>query len=164
MDKHKIKQILCCCLAVCHLFTITCHARPSWPSDTGIMAEAGVVMDADSGAVIFGQNSHVTYPPASITKLLTALQVLEHCELDEIVTYSATALNSVEADSGNKLSLTEGDRMTVEDSLYALLLISVNQSANALAEHVAGSIPAFVDMMNARIQEMGCLESHFDNP
>ena len=127
---------------------MTAFARPDWPSDTGIQAEAGALMDVDSGTMIFGQNSHVEYPPASITKLLTALIVLEHAELSDTVTYSETAMNSVEADSGNKYSLAIGDTMTVEDSLYALLLSSVNQSANALAEHVAGSIPAFVDMMN----------------
>lgn len=162
--KHKLLRWLCCCLAACQLFSLTAFARPDWPSDTGVAAEAGIVIDADSGAVLFAQNSHVPYPPASITKLLTALIVLENCDLDEVVVYSDTALQSVEADSGNKLSLQSGDQMTVQDSLYALLLISVNQSANALAEHVAGSIPAFVDMMNARIAELGCTESHFDNP
>lgn len=72
-------------------------ARPDWPSDTGIQAEAGALMDVDSGTMIFGQNSHVEYPPASITKLLTALIVLEHAELSDTVTYSETAMNSVEA-------------------------------------------------------------------
>lgn len=162
--KQRIKRFLCCCLAACQLFTITAFAKPDWPADTGIQAEAGIVIDADSGAVLFAQNSHVAYPPASITKLLTALVVLENCQLDETVTYSYEAMNSVEADSGNKLSLQEGDQMTVEDSLYAMLLISVNQSANALAEHTAGSISAFVDMMNEKIAELGCTESHFDNP
>lgn len=162
--KQKAIRWLCCCLALCQLFTFTSFARPDWPSDTGVAAEAGIVIDADSGAVLFAQNSHVPYPPASITKLLTALIVLENCELDEMVVYSDTALQSVEADSGNKLSLQSGDQLTVQDSLYALLLISVNQSANALAEHVAGSIPAFVDMMNDKIKELGCTESHFDNP
>lgn len=162
--KHKLLRWLCCCLAACQLFSLTAMAKPDWPADTGISAEAGIVIDADSGAVLFAQNSHVAYPPASITKLLTALLVLENCEPDEVVTYSDTALQSVEADSGNKLSLQSGDQLTVEDSLYALLLISVNQCANGLAEHVAGSIPAFVDMMNARIAELGCTESHFDNP
>lgn len=162
--KHTLLRWLCCCLAACQLFSLTAMAKPDWPADTGIAAEAGIVIDADSGAVLFAQNSHVPYPPASITKLLTALLVLENCDLDEIVTYSDTALQSVESDSGNKLSLQTGDQLTVEDSLYALLLISVNQCANALAEHVAGSIPAFVDMMNARIEELGCTESHFDNP
>ncbi len=161
--KQKIKQISCILLA-CQLFIITAWAKPSWPADTGIQAEAGIVMDADSGAVLFGQNIHETYPPASITKILTALIVLEHSGLDETVTFSETAMMSVESDSGNKLSLVAGDQMTVEDCLYSLLLISVNQAANALAEHVAGSIPAFVDMMNAKLEELGCEESHFDNP
>lgn len=162
--KPRIKRFLCCFLAACQLFIMTAYARPDWPADTGIQAEAGIVIDADSGAVLFAQNSHVAYPPASITKLLTALIVLENCQLDETVTYSYAAMHNVEADSGNKLSLQVDDTMTVEDSLYALLLISVNQSANALAEHVAGSIPAFVDMMNEKIAELGCTESHFDNP
>ena len=162
--KHKTKKLLCSVLAFCQLFAMTAFARPDWPSDTGIQAEAGALMDVDSGTMIFGQNSHVEYPPASITKLLTALIVLEHAELSDTVTYSETAMNSVEADSGNKYSLAIGDTMTVEDCLYALLLSSVNQSANALAEHVAGSIPAFVDMMNQKLAELGCNESHFENP
>ena len=132
--KHKTKKLLCSVLAFCQLFAMTAFARPDWPSDTGIQAEAGALMDVDSGTMIFGQNSHVEYPPASITKLLTALIVLEHAELSDTVTYSETAMNSVEADSGNKYSLAIGDTMTVEDCLYALLLSSVNQSANALAE------------------------------
>lgn len=162
--KQKIKRFLCCCLAACQLFTITAHAAPEWPSDTGIQAEAGIVIDADSGAVLFAQNSHVAYPPASITKLLTALLVLENCQLDETVTFSHDAMHNVEADSGNKLSLVEGDTMTVEDALYALLLVSVNQAANALAEHVAGTMPDFVNMMNEKLTQLGCKESHFDNP
>ncbi|MDO5408166.1 MAG: D-alanyl-D-alanine carboxypeptidase family protein [Eubacteriales bacterium] len=161
--KRKIKRLLTFLLA-CQLFLITAYANPDWPSDTGVQAESGIVMDADSGAVLFGQNIHNAYPPASITKILTALLVVENCELDETVTFSETAMMSVEADSGNKLSLVTGDQMTVEDALYSLLLISVNQAANALAEHVAGDIPSFVDMMNAKIAELGCQDSHFENP
>jgi len=162
--KGYIKKLAVSVLAFCQIFVMTAYARPDWPSDTGIQAEAGAAMDVDSGTLIFGQNSHVEYPPASITKILTALIVIENADLADTVTYSETAMNSVEADSGNKLSLVAGDTMTVEDSLYALLLASVNQSANALAEHVAGSIPAFVDMMNAKLAELGCTESHFENP
>ena len=78
--KHKTKKLLCSVLAFCQLFAITAFARPDWPSDTGIQAEAGALMDVDSGTMIFGQNSHVEYPPASITKLLTAMIVLEHAD------------------------------------------------------------------------------------
>ena len=161
---RKMKKLLAGVMIFCRLFAMTAYARPDWPADTGIQAEAGALMDVDSQTLIFGQNSHVEYPPASITKILTALIVLEHADLTDTVTFSETAMNSVEADSGNKLSLVAGETMTVEDALYALLLISVNQAANALAEHVAGSIPAFVDMMNEKLTELGCMESHFENP
>ena len=144
--------------------TITAYAKPDWPSDVGILADSGILMDMDSGTVIFGQQIHQTFPPASITKLLTALVVAEHASLDDVVTFSHDAVYNVEAGSGNKLSLEEGDKLTVEDCLYALLLISSNQSANALAEHVAGSREAFVEMMNQKIAELGCQESHFANP
>lgn len=163
--KHKIKKLLCGVLVMCQVFTMTAFARPEWPYDTGIQAEAGSLMDVDSGTMIFGQNSHVEYPPASITKLLTALVVLENVDdLSATVEFTESAMMNVEPDSGNKLSLVIGDTMTVEDALYALLLQSVNQSANALAEHVAGSMDAFVEMMNAKLVELGCQESHFENP
>ncbi len=147
-----------------NLGTMITYGKPDWPSDTGIMAEAGIVIDADSGAVLFGQQIHVPFPPASITKLLTALVVAEHCAMDEIVTFSHDAVYNVESGSGNKLALDEGDQISVEDCLHLLLLLSSNQSANALAEHVAGSREAFVEMMNQRIAEIGCAESHFANP
>lgn len=161
--KQKIK-VLVCCLLISRLFLMDGYAAPDWPADMGIQAEAGIVMDVDSGAVIFGQNIHVAYPPASITKILTALLVLENSSLDETVTFSRNAVYGVEEGSGNKLNVTEGDTLSVEDCLYSLILHSCNQAANALAEHVAGSREEFVRMMNERIAELGCTESHFDNP
>ncbi len=144
--------------------SFSAFARPEWPSDTGIMAEAGIVMDQDSGAVLFGQNIHLPFAPASITKLLTALVVIENSKLDDMVTFSQSAVYDVESGSGNKLHMETGDELSVEDCLYMLLLLSSNQAANALAEHVAGSREAFVEMMNDRIAEIGCTESHFANP
>ena len=87
---RKIKKFACCILAAAlsAAASFSAMARPEWPSDTGILAESGIVMDKDSGAVIFGQNIHVPYAPASITKLLTALIVLENSSLDETVTLS----------------------------------------------------------------------------
>ena len=161
--KQKITKFVCFALT-CQLFILTAWAKPDWPSDTGIMAEAGIVMDMNSGAILYGQNIHLTYPPASITKILTALIVLENCSLDDTVTFSTTAVNQVEADSGNKISVVAGDQLSVEDCLDSMRLVSCNQAANALAEHTAGSIPAFVDMMNEKLVELGCQESHFENP
>lgn len=146
-------------------FVFPVYAKPVWPSDTGIQAEAGIVVDQETGAVIFGQNIHLPYAPASITKLLTALVVIENCEsLDEMVTFSHDAVYNVESGSGNALSLEEGDQLTVRDCLYAMLLRSSNQAANALAEHVGGTREGFVAMMNDTIRELGCTESNFANP
>lgn len=139
-------------------------ARPDWPSDTGIQSEAGIVMDMDSGAVIFGQNIHEPKVPASITKLLTALVVIENGNLEDQLTFSHDAVYNVEEGSGNKLQIEEGDTMTVRECLTLMLLQSSNQAANALAEHVGGTREAFVEMMNQRCQQLGCNESHFANP
>ncbi|GLC82639.1 D-alanyl-D-alanine carboxypeptidase family protein [Lacrimispora brassicae] len=157
-------KVLISCILVSQLFLMTVYAKPDWPSDTGIQAEAGIVIDGDSGAVIFGQNIHAPYPPASITKILTALIVLENADLNDMVTFSKDSVYNVEEGSGNKLNVDTGDKLSVEDCLYSLILHSCNQAANALAEHVAGSREEFVHMMNEKIKELGCTESHFDNP
>ena len=148
------------------LFTISlcAFAKPDWPLDTGCQSEAGIVMDLDSGAVLFAQNIHVQEYPASITKLLTALVVVENASMDEQVTFSHDAVYNVESGSGNKLQLEEGDVLSVKDCLYVMLLQSSNQAANALAEHVGGSREAFADMMNEKAASLGCRESHFVNP
>ena len=143
---------------------MTAFAKPDWPSDTGIESEAGIVMDADSGAVLFGQNIHVQKAPASITKILTALVVIENSSLDDTITFSHDAVYNVEDGSGNKNSIEEGDTLSVRDCLYLLLMRSSNQAANALAEHVGGSRDGFVEMMNEKTAELGCENSHFANP
>ena len=144
---------------------ITALAAPEWPSDTGVLADIGIAVDADSGAVLFGQGIHELTPPASITKLLTALVVVENSSMDDMVTFSYDAVNNVESGSGNKKNIAEGDKLSVKDCLYLLLLQSSNQAANALAEHVAGSRDAFADMMNEKVKEHGCTDgTHFANP
>lgn len=144
---------------------VCAYGAPDWPSDTGIMADFGIVMDVDSKAVLFGQQIHVASPPASITKLLTALVVAEHASMDEMVEFSHDAVYNVESGSGNKMAMEEGDRLSVEDCLYLLILQSSNQAANALAEHVAGSREAFADLMNEKVASLGCKDgSHFANP
>ena len=170
MSSSLRKRILGFCTAfalILNTGTMTVYADPpQWPADVGIVAGAGIVVDADSGAVLFGQQIHVSYPPASILKLLTALVVVENCGMDEIVTFSDDAVHNLEPGAGNKLSLAVGDQISVEDCLHMMLLLSSNQSANALAEHVAGSREAFVEMMNKKAYELGCSpdETHFANP
>jgi len=120
-------------------------------------------MDAATGNVLFSKNGDTKFYPASITKLMTALLVAENCGLDDKVTFSATAPTNLESGAVS-INMVEGDVMTVRQCLYALLLKSANEVGNALAEHVAGSRQAFVDMMNQKVADLGCQESHFANP
>lgn len=137
----------------------------AWGSaEPAIESQAAVVMEAGSGEVIYEKNGSELYYPASITKLLTALVVSEECNLEDTVIFSYDAVYDVEEGSGNKLQLEAGDKLTVEACLYAMLLESSNQAANALAEHAAGSREAFVEEMNAKIRELGCTKSRFTNP
>ena len=161
--KRKGILALACVISIFSM-SVCAFAKPDWPLDTGCQSEAGIVMDLDSGAVLFAQNIHVQEYPASITKLLTALVVVENASMDEQVTFSHDAVYNVESGSGNKLQLEEGDVLSVKDCLYVMLLQSSNQAANALAEHVGGSREAFADMMNEKAASLGCRESHFVNP
>lgn len=161
---NKLFSTLLITVMLTPVFTTAALAAPDWPSDVSIGAEAGILIDADSGAVLYGKNIHGTFPPASITKLLTALVVVEQGGLDEMVTFSEDAVNNVEAGSGNKSNVVVGDTLPVKDLLYSMMLLSCNQSANALAEHVAGSRDAFVEMMNDKIARLGCTDSRFANP
>ena len=128
-----------------------------------VEAEGAVLMDAATGQVLFGKNQDTQFYPASITKVMTALLVLEHCSLDETVTFSAAATTNLES-GAVALGIVEGDQLTVEQCLYGLLLKSANEIGNGLAEHVAGSVSAFADMMNAKAKELGCKNTHFANP
>ena len=161
--KRKGILALACVISIFSM-SVCAFAKPDWPLDTGCQSEAGIVMDLDSGAVLFAQNIHVQEYPASITKLLTALVVVENTSMYEQVTFSHDAVYNVESGSGNKLQLEEGDVLSVKDCLYVMLLQSSNQAANALAEHVGGSREAFADMMNEKAASLGCRESHFVNP
>ena len=161
--KRKGILALACVISIFSM-SVCAFAKSDWPLDTGCQSEAGIVMDLDSGAVLFAQNIHVQEYPASITKLLTALVVVENASMDEQVTFSHDAVYNVESGSGNKLQLEEGDVLSVKDCLYVMLLQSSNQAANALAEHVGGSREAFADMMNEKAASLGCRESHFVNP
>lgn len=145
------------------LFPFTAFAAPEWTENVSIEAEGGIVIDAGTGAVIYGKNIHETYFPASITKILTALIVIENCDLDEVVTFSQNAVYNVESGSSN-MSMDTGDELTVRDCLYGLMLQSANEVANALAEHVSGTTEEFAELMNKRAKELGCVDSNFANP
>lgn len=161
--KRILSIFLCLALILGFVPVETAYAAAEWPSDISISADGGILMDINSGAVLFEKNSHEPYYPASITKILTALIVIENCGLDETVTFSNTAVNTLEPNS-SILGARAGDTLSVRECLYALLLQSANEVANALAEHCAGSMDAFAEMMNEKAAELGCTDSHFANP
>ncbi len=128
-----------------------------------IQSEGAVVIDGATGAVIYGKNENSRFYPASTTKLMTALLVLERTDLKDMVTFSKGATTNLEA-GASTLNLTEGDRLTVEQCLYGLLLKSANEIGNALAEHVSGSVSGFAALMNEKAVQLGCKGTHFTNP
>ncbi len=128
-----------------------------------VAAEGAVLLNAATGEVLYGKNQDQQFYPASITKVMTALVVLEHCNLNDTVTFSKTATTNLES-GAVALGVSEGDQLTVEQSLYGLLLKSANEIGNGLAEHVSGSVSAFADLMNAKAKELGCKNTHFANP
>ncbi len=139
------------------------NPTPSTISKPEIQSEGAVVMDAATGRILYEKNGGTQYYPASITKLMTALLVIERCNLDDTVTFSAKATTNLEAGAVS-LNITEGDKLTVRQCLYALLLKSANEVANGLAEHVAGSNEAFAKLMNEKAASLGCTNTNFVNP
>ncbi len=134
-----------------------------WPEGPEISSQAACLIDLKSGAILYEKNGDETLYPASITKVLTALLIVENCDLDETLTFSRQAVEDIEADGRSGL-VAEGDQMTVRDCLYLLLLKSSNEAAYALAEHMSGSVEAFAEEMNRRAEELGAENSHFANP
>ncbi len=128
-----------------------------------ISSQGACLIDANTGQVLYGKNENEQFYPASITKVMTALLVLENCSLDDVVTFSASATTNLESGAVT-LNVSEGDQLTVEECLYGLLLKSANEIANGLAEHVSGSVSAFADLMNERARSLGCINTNFVNP
>lgn len=125
-----------------------------------INAESSILIDANTGQVLYSKDENAKHFPASTTKILTALVVLDNTNLKDVVTIGH---NPPFAD-GSSIGLKEGEKFTVETLLTGLLLESGNDCAEALAEHVGGSIKNFAKMMNEKAKELGCTDSNFENP
>jgi D-alanyl-D-alanine carboxypeptidase len=125
-----------------------------------INAQTGVLIDLNTGQVLYDKGMHEKLAPASTTKIITALLTLEKCKLDDIVTVGSKP----PYEDGSKLYLIEGEEISVKDLLYGMMLESANDAALALAEHISGSGPAFADLMNKKAKELGCTDTNFVNP
>lgn len=139
------------------------QAQAIWPEEPPIESPAAVVMDVETGTILYNKDGETPYAPASITKIMTALLAIENCELSETVTFSRDAVYSIEFGSSS-ISRDEGEQMTMEECLYGLMLESANECANAIAEHVSGDKESFIQLMNEKAVQLGCKNTHFANP
>lgn len=145
-------------LFVFSLFTFYFLVSTSHADD--INARSAVVMEESTGRILYAKNPNLRLPPASTTKLMTAILVIEKVDLSEVIKISKNVTRVAPLKAGFK----EGDEVTIETLLYAALLKSANDAAVALAEAVAGSEEEFVDMMNKKAGNMGLTDTRFINP
>ena len=132
-----------------------------------IHCEAMLLVDANTGKAVYEKNAHERMYPASLTKIMTALLVLEAVDsgqlsLDQQVTATESAMEGLAAD-GSTAGIQAGEILTVDQLLQCMLIISANEACNILAEQVSGSVDAFVDAMNAKAEALGCEDTHFAN-
>ena len=135
---------------------------PGWPPGPGITSETGVLMDADSGVLLYNKGGDEIRYPASITKIMTLLLAVENCSLTEEVVFTETGTRDISQDSGN-IGMQVGEVLSMKSCLYALVIRSANEVAAQIAEHVGGTEQNFIDMMNQRAAEIGCTNTHFVN-
>ena len=173
--KHRTFSLLSALLAV--FFTLSAYPLPitattdatsieaiSAPADLNLDCRAALLMEATTGMILYESNADEALPPASVTKIMTLLLVMEAVEagavhLSDTVTVSAHAASM----GGSQVYLKEGEQMSLEDLLKSVIITSANDAAVALAEHVAGSESTFVSMMNARAEELGAKNAKFEN-
>lgn len=139
------------------------YALDGMSGSPDIVAESAIVMDARSGGILYAKQADEIRYPASITKVMTALLTIENCNMNDTVEFTEKAVNSIEAGSSSA-GINAGAKITVEDTLAALMLASANEAGAALAEHIAGSDEAFAKMMTDRAKEIGCNSTQFKNP
>lgn len=137
-----------------------CYANSDIPE---ISAGAAILIDSSSEKLLYSKNENEKMYPASTTKILTAILVIENCNLDDIVTVPYEAISSIP--SGYSVAaLQSGEQFTVEQLLKVMLVHSANDAANVLAYHVSGSIDAFATLMNNKVADLGLTNTHFTNP
>lgn len=144
------------------LLPIQSNEIADWPSGPAVSAGSAILLEANTGTILYSKNIHQKSYPASTTKLLTCLLAAENSRLDETVSFSHDAVFSIESGSSN-IGIDAGQSMPMEECLYGILVASANEVANGVAEHIAGDMNSFADMMNQRATELGCSNSHFVN-
>lgn len=150
-------------LAILGSFCLMGSVRPAW-AGFSIDARAAILMDPVSGKVLYAQNEHQRFPPASVTKVMTMLLIMEAVDSGRIgwnekITTSATAAGM----GGSQIYLKEGEEMTLREMFKAIAVVSANDASTAVAEHLYGSDVDFIDAMNTRAQKLKLKNTHFAN-
>ncbi|MBP8720628.1 MAG: D-alanyl-D-alanine carboxypeptidase, partial [Lachnospiraceae bacterium] len=153
--KNYIVYLLVMIVVICG-----CPVPSSAAEEPKLYAKAAVLMDADTGRVLYGRAPDEALPMASTTKIMTLILALEYGNPDDVVTVSSYAAKMPEV----RLGLHAGDRYVLQDLLYSMMLESHNDSACAVAEQVGGSVEAFAQMMNRKAAEIGLHDTYFITP
>ena len=154
-----MRRIFCLCLVVLALLSIPVHAV-----ELDIPAKSAVLMDVATGTLLYEQDAHTPLAPASVTKVMTLLLIMEAIDSGRIGwNDTVTTSEAAAAKGGSQVYLKVGETMCVTDMVKSIAVSSANDCACAMAEHIAGSEGAFVDMMNARAKELGMQDTHFVN-
>ena len=135
----------------------------SWPQAPSITSETAVLIEATTGTILYDKSMHQKMYPASITKTLTTLVAMDELDdLTELVTFDMETLNTIPYDS-SRIWVDDGEKLTVEQCIAAILIASANDVSAGLGKHIAGTLEAFAEKMNEKATELGCLNSHFVN-
>lgn len=141
---------------------IESNSYENWPDGPAISAQSAIVMDVDSGTVLYAKNIHEMLYPASTTKIMTCLLAVENAAMNENVEFSYDAVFGVPRD-GSNMGIDVGEILPMEDCLYGILVGSANEVAAAVGEHIGGDTETFLQMMNDRAKELGCKNTNFMN-
>lgn len=163
--RTKFSRKLCICLFLLLILNVlfSSFVKADEVASPDISSPAALLMDTASGKVLYEKNMNEKRYPASLTKVMTAIVVLENCDLSSIATVSYDAVMSLSSGYVTA-NLQIGEELTIEQLLYVLMVGSSNDAAIVLAEHVSGSIEAFAELMNQKAEEIGCTSTHFVNP
>ena len=145
-----------------YYYPIESNDIEGWPQGPAIESAAAVVMDLDTGTILYSKNATATMYPASTTKIMTTLLLIENCDLDDTITYSGIVYDLEEGSS--HLGIMPGEEMNLRDAAYGIMLASANDISNGVAEYMGGSLAGFADLMNQKAEELGCVNTHFANP
>ena len=154
--KRKVFAILLTVLLVIPMFCLNSSALEIKDTSFDLDVKSAVLMDADTGTILYSYNAENSLPPASVTKIMTLLLIFEAMEKDNLkYEDKLTVSENASSMGGSQIFLEPGEEMTVDDLLKSVIVASANDAALTLAENVGGSEESFVEMMNQRAKELG---------